>query len=268
MIESDQIIEDKNMKILTTWQALRFLRFIAMAIKTPYAVYGKFKYIFIFSHMRGYTSLLAHILGSHPQISGYFELHRGYTRPFDFFPMRLRVADGLGYDLKGNYILDKILHRYEIAPGILQRRDVFCIFMLRKPGETLKSIMERGRLPGLSHALNYYVKQLKNLKNLSVSSKNFVYLDSESLLENTGSSLNTLSTFLGLQTELLPSFSTFKYTGIRGYGDSSTYIREGVILRQRDSHENFVIPDDILKTAESAYLETRYFLRTRQQAAY
>ncbi len=251
----------------TSWLTLWFLRLFNTAVRNPYVLYGKFRYIFIFSHMRGYTSLLAHILGSHPEISGYFELHRTYTQPFDFFPMRLRVAEGLDYQLKGKYVLDKILHPEYISPAILQRSDVFCIFMLRKPAETLKSIMERGRLPDLPHALNYYVYQLKHLKNLSVVSKNFIYLDAEHLLENTTSSLNALSTFLQLKTELSPSFSTFKYTGLRGYGDSSNYIGQGVIVKQRDSHERFVIPDEILKTADSAYLETRQFLQSRQQAA-
>ena len=34
--------------------------------------------IFLLSHMRAYTSLAGHILGSHPQINGYYEMHLGY----------------------------------------------------------------------------------------------------------------------------------------------------------------------------------------------
>ena len=33
--------------------------------------------IFLLSHMRAYTSLAGHILGSHPQINGYYEMHSG-----------------------------------------------------------------------------------------------------------------------------------------------------------------------------------------------
>jgi hypothetical protein len=34
--------------------------------------------IFLLSHMRAYTSLAGHILGSHPQINGYYEMHISY----------------------------------------------------------------------------------------------------------------------------------------------------------------------------------------------
>ncbi|MBM4190547.1 MAG: hypothetical protein FJ210_07540, partial [Betaproteobacteria bacterium] len=31
------------------------------------------------SHMRAFTSLAGHILGSHPQINGYYEMHISYA---------------------------------------------------------------------------------------------------------------------------------------------------------------------------------------------
>ncbi|TCS68990.1 hypothetical protein EDC61_1225 [Sulfuritortus calidifontis] len=34
--------------------------------------------IFLLSHMRAFTSLAGHILGSHPQINGYYEMHISY----------------------------------------------------------------------------------------------------------------------------------------------------------------------------------------------
>jgi len=34
--------------------------------------------IFLLSHMRAFTSLAGHILGSHPQINGYYEMHLSY----------------------------------------------------------------------------------------------------------------------------------------------------------------------------------------------
>ena len=34
-----------------------------------------YQHIFLLSHMRANTSLISHILGSHPQISGYYEMH-------------------------------------------------------------------------------------------------------------------------------------------------------------------------------------------------
>ena len=37
--------------------------------------------IFLLSHMRAYTSLAGHILGSHPEINGYYEMHISYENP-------------------------------------------------------------------------------------------------------------------------------------------------------------------------------------------
>jgi len=34
--------------------------------------------VFLLSHMRAFTSLAGHILGSYPQINGYYEMHLSY----------------------------------------------------------------------------------------------------------------------------------------------------------------------------------------------
>jgi hypothetical protein len=38
--------------------------------------------IFLLSHMRAFTSLAGHILGSHPQVNGYYEMHISYEDAF------------------------------------------------------------------------------------------------------------------------------------------------------------------------------------------
>jgi len=37
-----------------------------------------FDRIYLLSRMRAFTSLAGHILGSHPQINGYYEMHLSY----------------------------------------------------------------------------------------------------------------------------------------------------------------------------------------------
>ena len=100
----------------------RAARLLGVAARNPRALAGRFQYVFILSHMRAYTSLLAHILGSHPEISGYFELHQDYRGDFDLLRMRVGVATGLRYRLRGRYVLDKVLHsRHRIGARILGR---------------------------------------------------------------------------------------------------------------------------------------------------
>ena len=38
----------------------------------------RFDRIFLLSHMRAFTSLTGHILGSHPKINGFYEMHFSY----------------------------------------------------------------------------------------------------------------------------------------------------------------------------------------------
>lgn len=42
------------------------------------ALPDRYARIFLLSHMRAHTSLMAHILGSHSQINGYYEMHLDY----------------------------------------------------------------------------------------------------------------------------------------------------------------------------------------------
>jgi hypothetical protein len=43
-----------------------------------YPLFDPYARIFLLSHMRAFTSLAGHILGSHPQINGYYEMHISY----------------------------------------------------------------------------------------------------------------------------------------------------------------------------------------------
>src|SRR3954447_7337822 len=51
--------------------------------------------------MRSYSSVLSHILGSHPQISGYCETHTKYRTWFDLWKLRRRVRKLTGEALQG-----------------------------------------------------------------------------------------------------------------------------------------------------------------------
>ena len=44
-------------------------------------------HILLISHQRSHSTLLAHILGSHPEIDGYSELHQHYLSPVDLRSM-------------------------------------------------------------------------------------------------------------------------------------------------------------------------------------
>jgi len=84
------------------------------ALPDPYAR------IFLLSHMRAFTSLAGHILGSHPQINGYYEMHLSYEdasaldQQLDVY----RASDALKPNSR--YLFDKLLHNdYVLQPARL-----------------------------------------------------------------------------------------------------------------------------------------------------
>jgi hypothetical protein len=49
------------------------------------------RHLFLLGHMRSYSSVLSHILGSHPQIDGYCETHIKYRTRLDLWRLHHRV---------------------------------------------------------------------------------------------------------------------------------------------------------------------------------
>ncbi len=83
------------------------------------------RFLFIVSHMRSFSSLLCHILGSHPEISGYAEAQLSYFSRLDLQRLARKVQQITGNPVLGRYVLDKILHNHrEIAPGVLDRPEI------------------------------------------------------------------------------------------------------------------------------------------------
>jgi hypothetical protein len=106
------------------------------------------KTLFLLGHMRSCSSVLSHVLGSHPQINGYCETHTKYQTYFDLWKLRWRVRKLTGEQLKGEYVLDEVLHDYPIARSILDSRGTRAVVLIRRPRE-LKSGSPTAPLPGI-----------------------------------------------------------------------------------------------------------------------
>jgi len=102
------------------------------------------RHLFLLGHMRSYSSVLSHILGSHAQIDGYCETHIKYRTGFDLWRLQRRVPKLTGEPLRGDYVLDKVLHDYPIAPSILNSSRTRGIVLVRRPGASVRSIIEMG----------------------------------------------------------------------------------------------------------------------------
>ena len=113
--------------------------------RRPGVFLSRRSYILVLGHMRSYSSVLCHILGSHPEIAGYAEMHLSYRNVLGLLRLRSGVFRPLGCVLPGRFVLDKVLRdEYAVAPSILRREDVNAIVVVRRPAESIRSVLAMG----------------------------------------------------------------------------------------------------------------------------
>ena len=233
-------------------------------------------YIFLLSHMRSYSSLLAHILGSHPEIDGYSELHQHYHDRSNLRNMTALIERTTGEPRRGRYALDKLLHdAAEIDPAVLARRDVHVLFFVRRPEPTIESIVRLARSQDIElevkdpfHAANYYVHRMRGLEALSAQvGERGRFVEAERVVDETDAVLAGLTAWLGLATPLRPDYRRFMLTGVIGKGDASPNIFAGRVLGNGDRldapGEPIEVPAASAKAAREAYERTVASLRAR-----
>jgi hypothetical protein len=212
--------------------------------------------------MRSYSSVLSHILGSHPQVDGYCETHIKYRTRLDLWRLHHRVRKLTGEPLDGDYILDKILHDYPLARSILDSSRTRGIVLVRQPRETVRSIIEMGLSysPVAWHrdfeqVARYYETRLAGLLRLAEALRGrVVFLEAETLLSNTRGALDQLGTFLALQSPLQPEYRRFAHTGELGFGDPSEAISAGrVTMTPRESQTAVSLPRPLATRLQNAY---------------
>jgi hypothetical protein len=216
--------------------------------------------------MRAFTSLAGHILGSHPQINGYYEMHISYEDA-SALDRQLEVFRQ-GDVLKANsrYLFDKLLHNdYVLTPERLGPAELKILVSLAEPERTIRSIVHLFRQkpdPDLYaspvEAANYYVARVKALADFCrTADRGYYYFDAELLQTAPERLLPRLSGWLDLDSPLSERYQTFSQTGKAGRGDSSARIHGGRIDRTRVDYSHVAIPEEVLRAAREAYRECR-----------
>ena len=193
-------------------------------------------YLFVIGHMRSYSSLLAHILGSHPRIVGYAEMHQKYRNVLDLLELTRKVERTCDKSYVGRYVLDKILHPQALNERVVGRPDVRVIAIARDPEASVSSILaiRAGGIDSIERAVAYYVERMETLMRVcDLRDGDVAYVDGEAILENTDLSLRALSAHLRVEPDLCSEYSTFRFTGVPKYGDPSEWIRSGRVVRRR-----------------------------------
>jgi hypothetical protein len=235
---------------------------LLLLARRPRVFLGRRAYVLVLSHMRSYSSLLCHILGSHPEIAGYAEMHVAYHGGVDLLRARARVARSLNGSLPGRYVLDKVLHdEYAVAPTVLGRDDVYPIILLRRPIATIASVVAMGRdivgvpwYSDVAQVTEYYARRVERLGQLANDRASpYLFVRAEEIVEQPERTLSRCERFLDLSVPLSESYSIFPRTGEVGSGDSSGAIRSGRILRERGRAEEPPLTDTQRERATRAY---------------
>jgi hypothetical protein len=230
------------------------------------------KYIFLLSHMRGYTTVLGHILGSHREISGYAETWTSYQTPRDLLKLRCVACSHGNYKPTCTYFFDKMLHnRLQISDSILKRTDIQYIFMVRRPVATIRSMVvlyrkyveaelgiEEGKLlTSVEEAALHYTKRMTFIAETGIRlrrvGKRAVVIRGEDFIDYPRPVLAELESFLGLKGALNEHYSVFNRTGAWNFGDPSEFILRKKIERVRPSYTEISMPDQLTETASREY---------------
>lgn len=239
----------------------RIKNYITAFISCPNILLKKHEYVFLISHMRGYTSLFGHIMGSNPEIVGYYEMHQNFEKEGDYIIAKYKKYLNKEGRLEEKYIFDKILHKsHKINIELALKKQVKFIFLIRPPKETIlsnaKMFTETPTEETFKGAAEHYVSQLKYMSSIAEKiGSNAVFIRGEELINNTEIVLTNLTNWLQLKTPLSDKYQTFDKTGTKNYGDPSNNIKAGQILKNRENNE-IDIPDFILEEATYIYNES------------
>jgi hypothetical protein len=222
--------------------------------------------IFLLSHMRAYTSLAGHILGSHPQINGYYEMHLSYEDASALDRQLAAYREGDALKENSRYLFDKLLHNdYRLKPGQLGLANIKILISLMEPERTIKSIVNLFAQKEVEdlyaspvEAANYYIARLQALADFSrETSQPYFYFDAEMLQRAPEQLLPRLSDWLALDSPLSERYQTFSHTGKARKGDTSERIHRGSIDRTPVDYSHIAIPEEVLGKAREAYRACR-----------
>jgi hypothetical protein len=231
--------------------------------------------IFLMSHMRANTSLFGHLMGSHPEVEGYYEMHQGYYSWRSLWRQKLRHFAKHDGKPGARYMFDKVLHDgHHVAPALLQRPSSHTILMLRTPEQSIRSlvVLYRQQLPHLPEAqaegaAQYYIQRLETLARTAEQlGGRYFYLDAEALISQTDSTLAQLSQWLGLKSVIPSTYETFSHTGHGHAGDHSKRLKSGQVDRSRNDYSTIEVPEALMQQATEVYARCRQRLASGAQA--
>jgi hypothetical protein len=218
------------------------------------------QHIFLLSHMRANTSLISHILGSHPKISGYYEMHLSYCSEDDLEKQKQELLSKDIIKSNSQYLFDKILHnRYKFLLEQFLSKKIIILVSIRPPEQTIKSIINLFSNKKNAHpyadaenATQYYIDRIRELaKFCERFKKHYYYYDADLIRKSPEETLSRIQKWLLLETPLTEQYQIFSQTGKPRRGDSSDNMKKGRIVKLQTNYKNIDIAPHLLIKAEA-----------------
>jgi sulfotransferase family protein len=222
--------------------------------------------LLLLAHQRSGSTLLHHLLISHPQILGSGERLEQYASVHDLD--RLRVDSHIRrrqFFRRPRYVTDQINHtQLLVSEELLNHPRVRAIILIREPQATMASIssvLGKRLMLSVHVAATYYCSRLSALARYARiidDRSRALFLTYDNLTTDTASTLRKLQTFLGLHPNLSAQYRTFDFTGVAG--DPSPHIHAGRILQGKPTHPLALDPA-LLTSLLEAYEDCQNTLR-------
>jgi len=216
---------------------MELLKHLATVLRHP-SILRPYKRVLLLSHMRANTSLFGHLLGSNPEIEGYYELHIGYYSWKSFIRQKLKYFAEHAPKAGAKYIFDKVLaEEHFIETSLFSKRNDKIIVMIREPNASILSIMKLYQKVDPTHeyttiegASKYYSNRLKQLVEMAKSIKEkYLFIEADNLIQHPDETLKNITQYLALSAPLTKEYKIFPKTGEKRVGDSSKNISSGII---------------------------------------
>jgi hypothetical protein len=192
----------------------------------------KYRYVFILAHMRSGSTLLSHILASHPNFVQAGESYITYRTSADLQNLVVETCRRLQkIYLRATYIADKIVYDGYITDEILKSPLIHkCVILVRSPEAALQSMIDHyGWQEKL--AVDTYINRLESLvRHGLILRERALLVEYDDLIDHTEKSLAKLTEFFG---ETRPFESNYKTNRMTGHpvGDASINIFAGRVIR-------------------------------------
>lgn len=215
------------------------------------------RYLFVLAHPRSGSTVVSHVLQTHPDIVGFGEHHEGYETQSDLEALATRNAffDRSPATTR-RYTMDKIVwNHHDLSDTVLQDPATRFLFLAREPEATLESYRRMfADMTTDERRCDSYENRLTGMIDLAErigDTSRMRFVTYEDLTQRTEPTLAELTDFLELEVPLSENYDLNSKSGSQSWGDPSEHIKAGKIISV--DREATVIDIDVLDRANKVY---------------